>query len=334
MLSIIIPVYNAANVLERCLASLVLQSYSDFIVMLINDGSIDNSGDICDRYVQQDTRFQVIHQKNAGVSAARNVGMDQIKTPFVVFVDSDDWLSKNFLEDLLNDILTQQVDLVDQSFNRVYLDGSSHAECYENNKFEQDNKEVWLEKMMRGHTGPFPKIYKTSIIQDQQLRFDESLHLCEDLVFTLQYMKHASNGIYFSNKLGYHYYQMADSLGNNIQAKDMQVSYQALLELLIILSDSFYAPLLVQRDRPIYVRHKIIQLSMFFIASLHNNSKRKDRLVALRTLRTYDLMHYWNYIKVKNPLRKLFFQFFQWNMLTIALCIEDFRYGLQKWGNS
>ena len=98
IISIIVPVYNVEKYLSRCLDSILFQSFPDWECILIDDGSSDNSGKICDEYAQQDDRFIVIHQQNSGVSAARNAGLDIAKGQWFSFVDSDDWIGSNFLE--------------------------------------------------------------------------------------------------------------------------------------------------------------------------------------------------------------------------------------------
>jgi len=102
LISIIIPVYNAKEYLRRCLDSILRQNYTNIEVLLIDDGSSDGSEAICDEYALLDKRIKVIHQKNTGVSAARNVGLDLAKGDYISFVDSDDWIENDLLETLLN----------------------------------------------------------------------------------------------------------------------------------------------------------------------------------------------------------------------------------------
>ena len=97
MISIIIPVYNAASYLDKCIESILHQKYKDFELLLINDGSTDNSGDICDAFALKDNRISVFHQQNQGVSAARNLGIEQAKGEWLQFIDSDDWIENDFL---------------------------------------------------------------------------------------------------------------------------------------------------------------------------------------------------------------------------------------------
>ena len=110
-ISIIVPVYKVEKYLERCLDSIIAQTFTDWECILIDDGSPDNSGKICDEYAKKDERFVVIHQENAGVSVARNAGLDIAKGEYITFVDSDDWVENSFLEEQYNDIISGDYDI-------------------------------------------------------------------------------------------------------------------------------------------------------------------------------------------------------------------------------
>ena len=111
MISIIIPVYNVSQYLDECLKSVSAQTYTDWECILIDDGSTDNSGDICDRWCVKDPRFRVIHQANAGVSAARNKGIDLAQGDYITFIDSDDWVDDDYLDLLHASLHTSHADL-------------------------------------------------------------------------------------------------------------------------------------------------------------------------------------------------------------------------------
>lgn len=111
-LSVIVPVYNVKQYLEKCVTSILEQSFKDFELILVDDGSTDGSGGICDEFLEQDVRIKVIHQKNQGVSVARNVGINISKGEFVAFVDSDDWLDINMLQKLVIVADDEQADIV------------------------------------------------------------------------------------------------------------------------------------------------------------------------------------------------------------------------------
>ena len=115
--SIIVPVYNTKDYLHRCVDSILAQTFTDFELLLIDDGSTDSSGIICDNYSQIDSRVRVFHKKNGGVSSARNIGLDNANGEWITFVDSDDWVAAAYIEKLYEK--TDHVDLL-----------MSYAKCY------------------------------------------------------------------------------------------------------------------------------------------------------------------------------------------------------------
>ena len=116
LLSVIIPVYNVKPYLEKCVESIVDQTYHNLQIILVDDGSTDGSQTICDELAQKDSRIVVIHKENGGLSTARNVGMDRAKGDYIAFVDSDDWLERNMYEVLINQLEAHDADLVACSF--------------------------------------------------------------------------------------------------------------------------------------------------------------------------------------------------------------------------
>lgn len=120
LISIIVPVYNVAKYLEACIVSILMQTYTNLEIFLIDDGSTDESGSICDRYALEDKRIQVIHQKNMGLSAARNRGISVCKGEYISFVDSDDFLHKKFIESMYNVMVESRCDMVCMEAARFY----------------------------------------------------------------------------------------------------------------------------------------------------------------------------------------------------------------------
>ncbi|MBQ8382355.1 MAG: glycosyltransferase family 2 protein [Clostridia bacterium] len=119
MISIVVPVYRVEDYIVRCLDSLMAQTYADFEAILVDDGSPDRSGEICDAYAAQDGRFRVIHRENGGLSAARNTGLAAVRGEFVLFLDSDDWLHPRTLELLLSAVTEQNADMAMGNFQTV-----------------------------------------------------------------------------------------------------------------------------------------------------------------------------------------------------------------------
>ena len=184
--SIIVPVYNVENELNRCIDSILIQSEEDFELILIDDGSIDNSGIICDIYEKKDARVKVIHKENGGVSSARNVGLDNAKGEYIVFVDSDDYVTNNYLEKLYN----PDVGMVSCGIKYIQIDKS----CFIlDNKVEgvfDIGKEI-INKMIESKNiySVYSKMYHNEIIQKNNIRFMEHISLGEDTIFLINYIK-------------------------------------------------------------------------------------------------------------------------------------------------
>lgn len=182
LISIIIPAYNVEQYLTACLSSIEQQTYQNYEVILIDDGSIDSTGAMCDTVATKDDRFKVIHQKNQGVSVARNKGIEKARGEYIAFIDSDDKITPEYLSSfsLKNDIEIQG--------HVIYENNIQRSVIYSKRKVQKDVAKVFC-------LGPFNsavwgKIFKTSIIKDNKIVFPVNLCFSEDTIFLLQYIKH------------------------------------------------------------------------------------------------------------------------------------------------
>lgn len=201
--SIIVPVYNCEKYLERCIESILNQTETEFELILVNDGSTDSSGKICDKYKSKDSRVKVIHKKNAGVSAARNSGLDIASGKYVTFVDSDDYLDNIALKHLAE----TDGDLVVSGYLLEHNDNyfGSSLRNHSTAEIPINDKQSLEDRFKRGMFNyVFSKRYDLKIINDNQLRFDESINLGEDTLFVLDYLKYIQN-ISVINYTDYHY---------------------------------------------------------------------------------------------------------------------------------
>lgn len=186
MLSIIVPVFNVANYLDKCLESICAQTYTDFELILVDDGSKDKSPLICDAYAKRDHRIRVIHKENGGVSSARNAGLDAALGQYVMFVDSDDWIECGLCKSLMRWI--DKVDFVVGGYTIVHRDRKEEI-AFQNEtlKFpEQIEGKFDVLYCNNFFNTPFSKIYKRSILDKQQ--FDINVALGEDFLFNLEYL--------------------------------------------------------------------------------------------------------------------------------------------------
>ncbi|MBW7869137.1 MAG: glycosyltransferase [Brumimicrobium sp.] len=223
-ISVIIPVYNAEKYLSRCIESIIDQTYSNYELLLINDGSKDNSGIVCDEYATKDQRIRVFHKTNGGVSTARNLGLEQALGEYVMFVDADDWIECDCLNVLYNTIQAENLDLLQFSFRTVSENGvimqAYSAETSVLNLNGYIEKDVFL--VCVGGT-----IIKKSIIEINRLRFQEDLKLGEDQLFILSAM-HFSKFIKRIPDVFYNYYQNENSATANAKFDDIINSIIAL----------------------------------------------------------------------------------------------------------
>lgn len=192
--SIIVPVYNAEKTLRRCIESILNQEYTDFELILCDDGSKDSSGAICEEYQQKDSRVRVLHKENTGVSDTRNCGMQMAQGKYIQFLDADDWITVDATKLLVRTIKDWDCDLVISDFYRVVGERLSHkGDIDEEGVLSQ---EKFAEFMMRNPADFYygvlwNKLYKREIIEKHQLRMDSNVNWCEDFLFNLEYLLHA-----------------------------------------------------------------------------------------------------------------------------------------------
>ena len=205
LITVIVPVYNVERYLPRCIESILRQTYTNFELILVDDGTPDRSGIICDRYAEKDSRIKVIHKENGGVSTARNVGIDVANGEWITFVDSDDWVTDDCLETLLHPLQQDDYDLVVGSLEIRRF----HVEHRESqpviiNKDNINDCDVLGRFDQVEFLAPWLKLYSVRIIRDASLRFPEGVAMAEDAIFVMRYLKYCNN-IFVSEKVIYHY---------------------------------------------------------------------------------------------------------------------------------
>lgn len=203
-ISIIIPIYNSEKYLTHCLDSILKQTYQDFEVILVNDGSTDNSAKICDNYTITDARFKVIHKQNQGVSIARNTGISYAKGEYISFIDSDDWIENDYLKNMIN-IATSSADLIVSGVIYDYSIENHKTKTVKDNIFNICDSNFFHELVKsRLLFGPVAKLYKTDIIKSKKIKFPEDISYGEDRLFNYEYLKYVTK-IATINSCNYHY---------------------------------------------------------------------------------------------------------------------------------
>lgn len=204
-ISIIIPVYNTELYLEKCLQSVAEQTFTDFEVILVDDGSKDRSGEICDAFADKDKRFTVVHKENGGVAVARNFGLKHAKGQYVTFVDSDDILLPNYLSDM-EVLLGPKTEIVFSDINGLES---------ENIKDEELTSQLILKHPHILNGSPVNKIYLKSIIDEKEISFPIDISTMEDNIFVWRYLIECHT-ISISNKNNYGYNQHDGSLVRSV----------------------------------------------------------------------------------------------------------------------
>lgn len=203
LISIIIPVYNAEKYLNACIDSVLNQTYSNIEIVLVNDGSKDSSGEICNQYQSNDSRIKVIHLENGGVSRARNKGIEVCSGEYITFVDSDDTIDPDYIKSF-HDSFIDGVEIYIQGINIIRRNGTIDNvsykvigimriyECFNNN-------------VLCAHGYAACKMYHSSLIKNNNIGFHEEIKFSEDLLFILQCLLFTDK-IKYINKSGYNYF--------------------------------------------------------------------------------------------------------------------------------
>ena len=201
-ISIIIPVYNVQKYLPECLDSLLEQTYTEWEALLVDDGSTDGSGAICEKYALRDSRFRVIHKNNGGAASAKNVGLDHVKGEYVGFIDSDDYVDETYIENLNK----SKAELVVAAYKIENYNGECQLlKRYPHIFFRTMNHEVLKEYIIMGMFNyPVAKRFLKSIISEQGLFFDPTLQIAEDTDFVTSYLCF-SQDVEIISATDYHY---------------------------------------------------------------------------------------------------------------------------------
>ena len=267
LISIIIPVYNTEKYLEKCIKSVLNQSIKNIEVILIDDGSTDGSGIICDKYAKIDNRIIVIHQENKGVSTARNAGIQKSTGEYIGFVDADDYIESNMFEILCNNINNCNSDIVICNYNLIKKN-KVQGKNFRNIK-EIITREKFLYNMANNTFNGFlwNKLYKKSIILKNNLKLDEKISYCEDFVFNVEYSQFVNKASVVNYRL-YNYVQRKESVVNRaFSSKRLDVlnSYNKIIDKLKNYNTS------IVRKYEILYTEEAIRLENLYLKSKYRN---------------------------------------------------------------
>ena len=227
LVSIIVPVYNTEKYLNDCVGSILAQTHKNIELILIDDGSTDGSGALCDEYALSDNRVKVIHQENKGVSRARNEGIAESRGDFITFVDSDDTIDSKFVETLYNGF-NPAVDMTVCAFKCTQNQGGGGNVEHKETKTKTLTREEAIETVLYGK--PFAghscnKMFRKSILD--KAGFDENAFVYEDLLFVIGYLLGCKNVTYYDKEL-YNYYLREDSASHGKMTEKKITAFYAL----------------------------------------------------------------------------------------------------------
>lgn len=316
LVSIIIPVYNVEKFLARCLDSVLIQTYTNIEVLLIDDGSTDHSGEICDSFAAADSRFVVFHKKNGGVSTARNLGLKYAKGDYICFVDSDDTVEPDMIQYMLQNALTHDADISCCLLDVFEIDGSIRnlikgnwgvykntdiIALYFNDQFIKDQM-----------YGPCNKIFRSTIVKDKIFK---PYKIGEDILFVFEVLL-CSNNIYIGNKVGYHYLHREGSAMTSAFSKKRLDYIFAAEEIVKLCKDQAPYASDIARNwlfchylitlRKVIITNSKSQFSSFYnegIRYLRENKVALKRLSFMRKLDYIGLLYFPVYFRLLNLIR-------------------------------
>lgn len=274
LISLIIPVYNVEKYIRECIDSVICQSYKNIEIIIVDDGSRDNSGKICDKYAENDRRIQVIHKKNEGVSKARNVGIEMAKGKYISFVDADDIINKEYVKTLYNLCKGENADISICGTEDFDCSGKIFSKSlrYKNNlNSEEGLKELLNEKYYTCVV--WAKMYKRELFND--IAFNESTKIAEDLEIIYKLIAKSKKISIDTSKIMYYYRDRDDSATAAEYNKDWEKEIKICEEILNFIKKEY--PQLVN-----YAIKRYVRINVTCICKILKYSENIDGALKLR----------------------------------------------------
>ena len=287
LVSIIIPVYNVEDYLSRCVDSVINQTYAELEIILIDDGSTDSSKQICDSYRKKDPRIKVIHKENGGLSSARNAGIKESTGKYLMFVDSDDYISALMVESYYNVIKKQNAEMVVFTQKHSFIKKGS---------IEKSNKDI-LKFLNSASSYPaYIKMFDASIIRAKKLLFNENLKCCEDAPFIREYMLYC-NRIAFIGGSNLYFYNPDNP---NSLSKKGYLDYCKYDEVkLLVLSKLLNQIKISEEERKSYISYRAVHCIYCSMGHYFDHFKEDFDDLAIKT---YEVLG--NYVVSKDGLHE------------------------------
>jgi len=320
VVSIIVPVYNAVSTLDKCINSILQITFSNYELILIDDGSKDQSWDICCKWANQDSRVKALHQENGGPSSARNRGIRESSGQWIMFVDSDDTVRPSYVSDLLNVVETDSSFVMTISGEHVYRNGQKAEEI----RFPdlqccvKDYKILWKDIRLYKFGHPFGKLYRKDIIEKAHLQFDKTVCLEEDCIFMMQYIMACSTiinaKIAFISQMNYDYYIHAGSVSTRRSTVNQEkANYNVYRKTVFQLKDVFD----IDNETFNYLLKSIGYYADRVMNTIADLPTRKERIAQLNIVDRFEYKQYKETPTVAMALLKYLFVSHHWFLYDI-----------------
>lgn len=308
LITIIVPIYNGEQNIDRCINSIIKQTYKNIEIILINDGSTDQTGNICDKYATEDSRIKVIHKRNNGVSSARNDAIKLANGKYIGFVDVDDYVDNKYIEILYTNAIKNNVPI--SMCNYYIKKGNKIIKKYTGNEISGflNNKEFYKYIIGNYYKGVlWNKLFKRDIfIKDDGINFnllDSNIHICEDLLFLIQNCQNIEK-FYYDNNSFLYYHCLSDNSAYSSEYNEKKITEIYAYDKIIPIIEQKYEELLLNY-KEIYVNTAISLRAKY----LDSENKSKNELIKMEEFVTkyYNEIERSPYIGMK---RKMYYKIY------------------------
>lgn len=310
-ISIIVPIYNVERYLKRCIDSILSQTFKDFELILVNDGSLDRCGEICDIYKNQDRRIRVIHKKNGGVSSARNQGIDISKGDYIYFIDSDDFIDKDAIAYLYDLSITHNSDITCYSVKTYKNETLKTKINYKEEIQVYDNEDIIREYVESDKFlySTWNKLYKRKLFI--HTRFSEDIRYAEDALINY-YLLSSANRLIMSNLQKYNYCINKYGVVSNLTENRLDI-LKAQKEIYEFLNSNY-------KKYTKYISNQYINSSILIAIDIGIEGKVKEKRYILNQLKEIikSDKHVWDNIEHENKKQKLLFNILRINPIIIS----------------
>ena len=318
-LSIIVPVYNAEKTLKRCIESVRKQTFQDYELILVNDGSADVSMDIINLYCKMDSRIKGIEQENQGVSIARNKGIEQAQGDYILFIDSDDMIPENYCEEIMRSLKEHKEDVFVWTSISIQ-DGESFVVKRSEDTKERTRKDFIKFSQEGLLNSPCGKLYNRDLIIKNKIRFTPKKQIAEDLEFNLIYLQSIDNQVIcMANNTSYIYIRQSDSLDN----KYINNYWEVHKELLELMEELGHLWCIEKVDWKLYYERywEYAQHALYNTMLLTNKMNLRQKLKYNNELLKQEQVKK-AMICAKNKMRKIDYFFFKYLNFTLYYCAK------------